>query len=99
MSKKRLRLEILQKMSTLATAGFGLVAALAWNSAIQDLFKKVNIFGKPDDLLVKFIYAVVVTAIVVLVTFGISRSVNKIKEDLNLVDEEDMYHHHKHHKK
>ena len=79
MSKKRLRLEILEHMATLATAGFGLVAALAWNSAIQDLFEKINMFGSPDGLAVKFIYAALVTAIVVLVTIGIGRSINKLK--------------------
>ncbi len=84
MPNKKLRLEILEKMSALITAGFGIVAALAWNSAIQDLFKKVNIFGKPDGLVVKFIYAAVITVIVVLVTFAVSRSVNKIKEELGI---------------
>jgi hypothetical protein len=84
MSKKRLKLEVLEKMAKLATAGFGLVAALAWNSAIQDLFKKANPFGKPDDIAVKFIYAIVVTVIVVGVTILISRSTNKLKEDLDL---------------
>ncbi|MEK7188892.1 MAG: DUF5654 family protein [Patescibacteria group bacterium] len=80
MSKKRLRLEILEQMATLATAGFGLVAALAWNSAIQDLFAKVNVLGSQDSVAVKFIYAGAVTAIVVLVTVAISRSISKLKE-------------------
>jgi len=88
MSKYRLRLEILQKVSTLATAAFGLVAALAWNSAIQDLFKKINIFGKPDSLLVKFAYAIVITIIIVIVTIFIGRSTNKLRERLNLNPED-----------
>jgi len=88
MSKYRLRLEILQKISTLATAAFGLVAALAWNSAIQDLFKKINIFGKPDSLLVKFMYAIMVTIIIVVVTILIGRSTNKLRERLNLNPED-----------
>ncbi|MBI2050211.1 MAG: hypothetical protein HYT31_00215 [Parcubacteria group bacterium] len=79
MPKKRLKLEILEHMATLATAGFGLVAALAWNSAIQDLFEKANVFGEPDGIAVKFIYAALVTAIVVLVTMGIGRSISKLK--------------------
>lgn len=81
---KKLRLEILEKMSDLATAGFGLVAALAWNSAIQDLFNKVNIFGDQNALVAKFLYAAAVTIIVVIVTFSIGRSVNKIKKQLRL---------------
>jgi len=84
MSKNSLRLEVLEKIAKLSTAGFGLVAALAWNSAIQDLFKKVNIFGKPDDLSVKFIYAIVVTMVVVLITISIGRSTNKLRERLDL---------------
>lgn len=84
MSKKQLRLEILEKLSTLATAGFGLVAALAWNSAIQDLFKRINIFGAQDSILAKFVYAGLVTVVVVVITFSISRSINKIKDQLGL---------------
>jgi len=88
MGNKKFRLEILDKLSQLVTAGFGLVAALAWNSAIQDLFKKVRIFGEPDTLLVKFIYAFIITIIVVVITFAISRSINAIKEDLGLLNDD-----------
>ncbi|MBI1961697.1 MAG: hypothetical protein HYS45_03275 [Parcubacteria group bacterium] len=80
MSNRKLKLEILEKIADLSTAGFGLVAALAWNSAIQDLFEKANVFGSPDGLAVKFIYAALVTAIVVLVTVGIGRSAGKLKD-------------------
>ncbi len=79
MSKKNLRLEILEKLSTLATAGFGLVAALAWNSAVQDLFARATFFGDEDSIAAKFVYAVGVTVVVEVITFGIGRSVNKIK--------------------
>src|SRR3989344_7770361 len=34
--KKRLHLVILKQIVTLATGGFGLVAALAWNNVIQE---------------------------------------------------------------
>lgn len=84
MSQKKLRLEILENMATLATAGFGLVAAFAWNSAIQDLFKKFTFFGSPDSIIAKFMYAVVVTGVIVIITYSISKSVNKLKEDLGI---------------
>jgi len=71
------------------TAGFGLVAALAWNSAIQDLFRRVNFFGTPDSILAKFVYAFVVTVIVVIVTYSIGRSINRLKDDLGLNPDED----------
>jgi len=87
-NKKNLKLEILEKMSTLATAGFGLVAALAWNSAIQAFFKQINLFGEKDSITAKFIYAVVITFIIVLITFLIGRSINKIKEELGINPEE-----------
>ena len=84
MSKNSLRLEFLEKIAKLSTAGFGLVAALAWNSAIRDLFRKVNIFGNNDGIIIKFIYALVVTIIVVMVTISIGRSTNKLRERLDL---------------
>ncbi len=87
--KKRLRLEVLEKLSALATAGFGLVAALAWNSAVQELFKQVNLFGSKDGIVDKFLYAVVLTIIVVVVTFLIGRSINSLKDKLKLNPKEE----------
>lgn len=83
---KKLRLEILDKMSTLAMAGFGLVAALAWNSAIQDLFEKVNIFGARDGLAAKFIYAIIITIIIVFVTYYLGRAINRLKDETSIND-------------
>jgi hypothetical protein len=59
------------------TAPFGLVAALAWNTAIQALFDAV--FPEAGDLLAKFLYPVVVTAIVVFVTLRLGRLSERIK--------------------
>ena len=80
MSNKKIRLEILEKMAALATAGFGLVAALAWNEAIQDLFKKIEIFSR-NSFLAKLVYAAVVTAIVVIITYYLGKSVDKLKNE------------------
>jgi len=33
--------DIIEKLATLITAAFGLVAALAWNSAIQNIFVRI----------------------------------------------------------
>jgi TRAP-type C4-dicarboxylate transport system permease small subunit len=63
--------EVLEKTLQLATAAFGLVAALAWNDAIQTLF--AQIFGEAADITAKFIYALLVTGIVVLVTIRLAR--------------------------
>ena len=75
---KNLKLEILGKMSDLVTAGFGLVAALAWNEAIKKLFE--SIFGKQSNLIAMFGYAVIITVIVVVVTMRIGKITNKLKE-------------------
>ncbi|MGI0134436.1 MAG: DUF5654 family protein [Candidatus Micrarchaeaceae archaeon] len=75
--KKNLHKEILKSMSTMLTAAFGLVAALAWNGAIQAAFKTV--FGAPDALVPQFIYAILVTVIAVLVIVYIGRIMGRLK--------------------
>lgn len=72
-----LRLEIVEKMSALAAAGLGLVAALAWNDAMQTLFGVL--FGQASTLIAKFVYAIVITVSVVLLTMYLSRLANRIK--------------------
>lgn len=61
----------LTTMISLSTAAFGLIAALAWNAAITELFKIVL---KPGAGVVSlFIYAIVVTLIAVVVTNALGR--------------------------
>ncbi len=43
-----LREEVLTQIAALLTAAFGLVAALAWNGAIQAIFKQI--FGTVDSV-------------------------------------------------
>lgn len=63
--------EVLEKTLQLATAAFGLVAALAWNDAIQTLFS--NVFGEAADVTAKFFYAIVITVVVVIATIRLAR--------------------------
>ncbi len=84
---KKLQLEVLEKLSQLVTAGLGLVAALAWNSLIQDLFSKI--FGTQSDLWAKFGYALVVTIIVVILTLQISRTASRLKEEIKIEEKSD----------
>jgi hypothetical protein len=70
--------EVLDKLVELITAAFGLVAALAWNTAIQELF--TVIFPEAGDLIAKFLYAAVVTVIVVFVTIRLGRLAERVKE-------------------
>jgi len=87
MSEKSLRLEILEKIFQLATAGFGLVAALAWNDAIQEMFKEI--FGTQSTILAKFIYALLITVLVVLITYKMGNVVNRLKEQISQVNSKD----------
>ncbi len=77
-SPQSVRGEIVEKMSVLATGAFGLVAALAWNDAIQSLF--TLLFGQASGIVAKFVYAAFITAIVVLVTIRLSRLANRLKK-------------------
>ena len=70
--------EVLDKLVELITAAFGLVAALAWNTAIQELFTAVLL--EAGDLVAKFLYAVVVTVIVVFVAIRLGRLAEQAKE-------------------
>ncbi|NLA99887.1 MAG: hypothetical protein GX837_02820 [Methanomicrobiales archaeon] len=69
--------EVIEKIAALVTAAFGLVAALAWNGAIQELFKLI--FGDQSTLAAMFVYAVVVTIIAVLAVVMIGRAAAKAK--------------------
>ena len=70
--------EVLDKLVELVTAAFGLVAALAWNTAIQTLFALV--FPDAGDLVAKFLYAITVTVVVVFVTIRLGRLAEQAKE-------------------
>jgi hypothetical protein len=69
--EKSLRLSVIQKILELMTAAFSLVAALAWNDAIQSLFQRI--FGPASSLPAKFLYAGFITAMVVWIGIRLSR--------------------------
>lgn len=66
------------KALTYITAAFGLVAALAWNEAIKTLINQY--FESGNNIISKFIYAVIVTLIAVLITLSITRFQDKEKK-------------------
>jgi polyferredoxin len=66
------------QVTALMTIAFGLVAALAWNNAIQSFFK--DIFGSATTTLPMVIYAVIVTVIAVVVVFYLSRLTAKFNK-------------------
>lgn len=72
--EKKLHVELISQMLTLATSGFGLVAALAWNDTIKafvETYIEPTIPG--SGLLSRFIYAVLITALAVFITYQLSR--------------------------
>ena len=71
----RMQKEVIEKIAALITAAFGLIAALAWNEAIQEIFRLV--FGEQSGVWAMIFYAVVVTIIAVLVTIWIGRVAEK----------------------
>ncbi|MDN7012245.1 hypothetical protein FGW20_04155 [Methanoculleus sp. FWC-SCC3] len=71
--------EVIEKVSALLAAAFGLIAALAWNGAIQELF--TVIFGEQGSLVALFAYAVIVTIIAVIAVILIGRAAAKAKRE------------------
>jgi hypothetical protein len=71
--------EVLDTFSELITTALGLVAALAWNEAIQQLFTQV--LGEAGGALAaKFFYAFIVTLIVIVATLSVSRAAERAKK-------------------
>lgn len=73
--------ELITQFLTLSTSGFGLVAALAWNQTIQQFVKE---FIEPkvpkSGLISQLIYALLVTALAVLVTFQLSKLASRFQK-------------------
>jgi len=65
------RTAYLQTMISLASAAFGVVAALAWNGAITALV--TQIFGTGGQIVSLFFYAIIITIIAVIVMVNLGR--------------------------
>jgi hypothetical protein len=76
---RELKKQIATQMLTLATSGLGLVAALAWNEFIQTAVKEVinPLLGQSSGLISQFIYAIIVTALAVVITYNLSKFARK----------------------
>lgn len=78
--ERKFHIEVARQMLTLATSGFGLVAALAWNNVVQEFVKSyVRKFlpGSDTGILSLLVYAIVVTVLAVFVTYNLSRILKK----------------------
>lgn len=78
---KKVTLAVVEKMVALSTAGFGLVAALAWNNVIKEVVDKYiqPLVGGTSGMWSLLIYAVLVTALAVVVTMYLSRVEERLK--------------------
>ncbi len=83
-----MRKEITEKLSQLATAAFGLIAALAWNDAIKSLFAEggalhfMAAYGQ-------WAYAVLVTVVAVGAAIWIGRIAERAKGNGEEASDED----------
>ena len=72
---KEVKSQVAGTISTLMTVAFGLIAALAWNNAIQAII--LTILPKGNGIMGLLIYAIVITIVAVLATFIIARALGK----------------------
>ncbi len=68
---KEVKDQMTDKVGTLITAAFGLVAALAWNDTIKTIIKSV--LGEAETIWAMLIYASAVTIIAVVATILVSK--------------------------
>lgn len=76
----RVEQEVKEKLVTYLGAAFGLVAGLAWNDAVKALIE----FFFPLDrngVTAKFVYALIVTLVLVIVTIVLQRIIRQKKEE------------------
>jgi len=80
---KKYQLAVVKQMLKLATTGFGLVAALAWNELIRtfinDVIKSKISLG--SGLISLAIYALIVTALAVIITLQLSRIAERLTKE------------------
>ncbi len=76
-TKSQLRAAVRKQTVTFMTAGFSLVAGLAWNDAIQSMIQWFWPVGQGGTILAKFVYAVIITCVIVVVTVQLQKLAEK----------------------
>ena len=79
---KKYQLAVVKQMLTLATSGFGLVAALAWNELIRTFINDYirTRISVGSGIISLTIYAIIVTIFAVAITLQLSRLVERLGE-------------------
>lgn len=74
-AEKSFQRVLIEQLVTLSTSGFGFVAALAWNEAVQALVKEYidTYFPSQSGVISKLIYALFITLLGVIITYQLSR--------------------------
>lgn len=75
----KLRAEVREKTATYIMGGLGVVVGLAWNEAIKGLIEYFLPFAGAGTLVAKFVYAVLLTVIIVVATTYLFRTVEEGK--------------------
>ena len=82
----KFKVQFLETTAALITSAFGLVAALAWNGAIQ---AAIGLWLSNDDEVIGMvIYALIVTVIAVIATLSIAMALAKAKEAMGVEEKE-----------
>lgn len=80
---KKYQLAVVRQILKLATSGFGLVAALAWNelikTAINDYIR--TRVGAGSGIISLALYAIIVTLLAVFVTLQLSKLAERLEEN------------------
>ena len=75
-SKKTFTQSLAHSFKLLLSYSLGLVAALAWNDAIQSLIRSLFPKESASSIVIKFIYAAVITLLAVIVIFSLAKIEN-----------------------
>lgn len=86
---QELPISLIKNMVTLATSGFSLVVALAWNAVVQKFVESYvdPYLGKGSGVISLLIYAVIITVLAVIVTMQLTGLQRKIETLQAKVDE------------
>ncbi|MDR2866833.1 MAG: DUF5654 family protein [Methanomassiliicoccaceae archaeon] len=83
---KSFKLQFIETVATLMTAAFGMIAALAWNTAIKALID--SYFPSNEEAWMPLmIYAIFITVIAVICIILIARSLGKLKDSIAAEEE------------
>ena len=77
---KPFKIQLVETFATLMTAAFGMIAALAWNTAIKTLIDEI--FDTGDTIIPLFVYAIIITVIAVICILLIARTLGRLKESM-----------------